>query len=101
MYVFLSFKQTKKGMNETNKQMKLSLSLCWCPFVVQQIISFQEIEKFTQSSGEDGIVLFRLGSMVQNLPEEKANMIALALAQIPQKVWYIAFVLNNYLNDSL
>lgn len=62
---------------------------------------FSGNQKVVQSSGEDGIVLFSLGSMVQNLPEGKANMIVLAPAQIPQKVWYIAFVLNNYLNDSL
>uniref|UniRef100_A0A9L0ICP7 Glucuronosyltransferase n=1 Tax=Equus asinus TaxID=9793 RepID=A0A9L0ICP7_EQUAS len=45
----------------------------------------KEIEEFVQGSGEDGIVVFSLGSIVQDLTEEKANMIALALAQIPQK----------------
>lgn len=47
---------------------------------------FQEMEEFVQSSGEDGVVVFSLGSMVKNLTEEKANLIASALAQIPQKV---------------
>ncbi|XP_004419188.1 PREDICTED: UDP-glucuronosyltransferase 2C1-like [Ceratotherium simum simum] len=46
----------------------------------------KELEEFVQSSGEDGVVVFTLGSMVQNLTEEKSNMIASALAQIPQKV---------------
>lgn len=46
----------------------------------------QEMEQFAQSSGEDGIVVFSLGSMVTNLTKEHANMIASALAQIPQKV---------------
>uniref|UniRef100_A0A8C6MKJ9 glucuronosyltransferase n=1 Tax=Moschus moschiferus TaxID=68415 RepID=A0A8C6MKJ9_MOSMO len=46
----------------------------------------KEMEEFVQSSGEDGIVVFSLGSMVKNLTEEKANCIASALAQIPQKV---------------
>ncbi|XP_053518650.1 UDP-glucuronosyltransferase 2B31-like isoform X3 [Artibeus jamaicensis] len=46
----------------------------------------KEMEQFVQSSGEDGIVVFSLGSMVSTLTEEKANMIASALAQIPQKV---------------
>ncbi|XP_036897821.1 UDP-glucuronosyltransferase 2B31-like isoform X1 [Sturnira hondurensis] len=46
----------------------------------------KEMEQFVQSSGEDGIVVFSLGSMVSNLTEEKANMIASALAQVPQKV---------------
>ncbi|TEA31977.1 hypothetical protein DBR06_SOUSAS15210013 [Sousa chinensis] len=45
-----------------------------------------KVNWFVQSSGEDGIVLLSLGSMVQNLPEGKANMIALAPVQIPQKV---------------
>ncbi|XP_066485299.1 UDP-glucuronosyltransferase 2A2-like [Tiliqua scincoides] len=46
----------------------------------------EEMEEFVQSSGEDGIVVFSLGSMVQNLTDEKGNMVALALSQIPQKV---------------
>lgn len=39
-----------------------------------------------QSSGDDGIVIFTLGSMVPNITREKGNIIASALAQIPQKV---------------
>ena len=46
----------------------------------------QEMEEFVQSSGENGIVVFTLGSMISNITEEKANVIASALAQIPQKV---------------
>ncbi|XP_006896877.1 PREDICTED: UDP-glucuronosyltransferase 2B17 [Elephantulus edwardii] len=46
----------------------------------------EEMEEFVQSSGEDGIVVFTLGSMVKSLPEEKTNMIASAIAKIPQKV---------------
>uniref|UniRef100_A0A3B5Q7C9 UDP-glucuronosyltransferase n=1 Tax=Xiphophorus maculatus TaxID=8083 RepID=A0A3B5Q7C9_XIPMA len=46
----------------------------------------KEMEKFVQSSGDAGIVVFSLGSMVKNLTTEKANMIASALAQLPQKV---------------
>ncbi|KAM8936904.1 UDP-glucuronosyltransferase 2B31 isoform 2-T2 [Lycaon pictus] len=45
-----------------------------------------EMEEFVQSSGENGIVVFSLGSMINNMPEERANVIASALAQIPQKV---------------
>lgn len=44
------------------------------------------MEEFVQSSGEHGIVVFSLGSMVQNLTDERSNMVALALSQIPQKV---------------
>ncbi|XP_057584125.1 UDP-glucuronosyltransferase 2B18-like isoform X2 [Hippopotamus amphibius kiboko] len=46
----------------------------------------KEMEEFVQSSGENGIVVFTLGSMVSNMTEERANVIASALAQIPQKV---------------
>ncbi|KAL4660466.1 UDP-glucuronosyltransferase 2A1-like isoform X1 [Arapaima gigas] len=45
-----------------------------------------DMEEFVQSSGNDGIVVFTLGSMIKNLTKEKANMIASALGQIPQKV---------------
>ncbi|XP_004419182.1 PREDICTED: UDP-glucuronosyltransferase 2B31-like [Ceratotherium simum simum] len=46
----------------------------------------KEMEEFAQSSGENGIVVFTLGSMISNMTEERANVIASALAQIPQKV---------------
>ncbi|XP_064004645.1 UDP-glucuronosyltransferase 2A2-like isoform X2 [Pogoniulus pusillus] len=46
----------------------------------------KEIEAFVQSSGEHGIIVFSLGSMVYNLTDEKSNMIARALSQLPQKV---------------
>ncbi|XP_030674297.1 UDP-glucuronosyltransferase 2B30 isoform X3 [Nomascus leucogenys] len=46
----------------------------------------KEMEEFVQSSGENGIVVFSLGSMVSNMSEERANVIASALAKIPQKV---------------
>ncbi|XP_051545477.1 UDP-glucuronosyltransferase 2A2-like isoform X2 [Myxocyprinus asiaticus] len=46
----------------------------------------QELEEFVQSSGDHGIVVFSLGSMINNLTMERANTIASALGQIPQKV---------------
>ncbi|XP_045389046.1 UDP-glucuronosyltransferase 2B4-like [Lemur catta] len=46
----------------------------------------KEMEDFVQSSGENGVVVFSLGSIVGNMTEERANVIASALAQIPQKV---------------
>ncbi|XP_033829234.1 UDP-glucuronosyltransferase 2A2-like [Periophthalmus magnuspinnatus] len=46
----------------------------------------KDIEEFVESSGDAGIVVFTLGSMINNLTAEKANMIASGLAQIPQKV---------------
>ncbi|XP_040822662.1 UDP-glucuronosyltransferase 2B14-like isoform X3 [Ochotona curzoniae] len=46
----------------------------------------KDMEDFVQSSGEEGVVVFSLGSMVSNMTEERANVIASALAQLPQKV---------------
>ncbi|XP_071339697.1 UDP-glucuronosyltransferase 2A2-like [Trachinotus anak] len=46
----------------------------------------EDMEEFVQTSGDAGIVVFTLGSMIKNITTEKANMIASALAQIPQKV---------------
>uniref|UniRef100_UPI0037E8E0A9 UDP-glucuronosyltransferase 2C1-like n=1 Tax=Semicossyphus pulcher TaxID=241346 RepID=UPI0037E8E0A9 len=46
----------------------------------------EDMEEFVQSSGDAGIVVFSLGSMIKNLTREKGNMMASALAQIPQKV---------------
>lgn len=44
------------------------------------------MEEFTQSSGDAGVVVFTLGSMIKNITKEKGNLIASALAQVPQKV---------------
>ncbi|KAL0963215.1 hypothetical protein UPYG_G00351220 [Umbra pygmaea] len=46
----------------------------------------EDMEEFVQSSGDDGIVVFSLGFLVKNLTTERANTIATALGQIPQKV---------------
>ncbi|KAJ1057313.1 hypothetical protein K5549_022068 [Capra hircus] len=48
--------------------------------------AIEEMEEFVQSSGENGIVVFSLGSMVSNMSEDRAEVIASAFAQIPQKV---------------
>lgn len=44
------------------------------------------MEEFVQSSGEHGVIVFTLGSMVHSLSDEKSNVIAKALSQLPQKV---------------
>ncbi|KAK7172633.1 hypothetical protein R3I93_002672 [Phoxinus phoxinus] len=46
----------------------------------------KDMEEFVQSSGDDGIVVFTLGSLIDKMPKEMSNRIASALAQIPQKV---------------
>ncbi|XP_078612951.1 UDP-glucuronosyltransferase 2B4-like isoform X2 [Branchiostoma floridae x Branchiostoma japonicum] len=46
----------------------------------------EEMEKFVQSSGDDGVVLVTFGSMIAAMPAELADMLAAAFARLPQKV---------------
>ncbi|XP_061403609.1 UDP-glucuronosyltransferase 2A2-like isoform X2 [Lethenteron reissneri] len=46
----------------------------------------EDFEEFAQSSGEHGLIVFSLGSMIKYMPVERAEVIASALAQLPQKV---------------
>ncbi|CAN9512913.1 unnamed protein product [Ophioblennius macclurei] len=46
----------------------------------------KDLEEFVQSSGDAGIVVFTLGSFIKNITMERGDVIASALAQIPQKV---------------
>nr|XP_021482930.1 UDP-glucuronosyltransferase 1-1 isoform X1 [Meriones unguiculatus] len=46
----------------------------------------QEFEAYINASGEHGIVVFSLGSMVSEIPQKKAMEIAEALGRIPQTV---------------
>ncbi|KAG7219211.1 hypothetical protein INR49_019271 [Caranx melampygus] len=45
-----------------------------------------ELEEFVQSSGEHGIIVMTLGTLVAQLPEDITEAIAAAFAQLPQKV---------------
>ncbi|CAL8259364.1 unnamed protein product [Arctogadus glacialis] len=45
-----------------------------------------DLEDFVQSSGEHGVIVMSLGSLVKGLPIEITNQIATAFAQLPQKV---------------
>ncbi|XP_051479764.1 UDP-glucuronosyltransferase 1A1-like isoform X5 [Apus apus] len=46
----------------------------------------QEFEAIVNASGEHGIVVFSLGSMVSDIPKERAKEIAKALGTVPQTV---------------
>ncbi|KAM9858377.1 UDP-glucuronosyltransferase 2B20-like [Aulostomus maculatus] len=46
----------------------------------------KELEEFVQSSGEHGVIIMTLGTLVAKLPEDIAEDIAAAFAQLPQKV---------------
>ncbi|XP_039906327.1 UDP-glucuronosyltransferase 2B31-like [Simochromis diagramma] len=46
----------------------------------------KELEDFVQSSGEHGVIVMTLGTLVEELPEDIAEDIAAAFAELPQKV---------------
>lgn len=46
----------------------------------------REVEDFVQSSGEHGVIVMTLGTLVASLPEDIVEDIAAAFAQLPQKV---------------
>ncbi|XP_041663088.1 UDP-glucuronosyltransferase-like [Cheilinus undulatus] len=45
-----------------------------------------ELKEFVEGSGDDGFIVFTLGSMVSNMPEEKAKQFFEAFRQLPQRV---------------
>ncbi|XP_027146820.1 UDP-glucuronosyltransferase-like isoform X2 [Larimichthys crocea] len=46
----------------------------------------EDLQEFVDGSGDDGFIVFTLGSMVSNMPEEKAQHFFDAFRQIPQRV---------------
>lgn len=50
------------------------------------VTSPQDLEEFVNGSGDDGFIVFTLGSMVENMPVEKAKEFFSAFGQIPQRV---------------
>ncbi|NP_001170807.1 UDP glucuronosyltransferase 1 family, polypeptide B2 precursor [Danio rerio] len=57
----------------------------------------KEVEEFVNGSGEHGIVVFSLGSLVSSMPKEKADIFFKAFSMIPQRVlWrYTGEIPNN------
>ncbi|XP_061142703.1 UDP-glucuronosyltransferase-like [Syngnathus typhle] len=47
-----------------------------------------DLEEFVEGSGQHGFIVFTLGSMVSNMPEEKAQQFLNAFRQIPQRVFW-------------
>ncbi|KAM9817423.1 UDP-glucuronosyltransferase 2B1-like [Neosynchiropus ocellatus] len=45
-----------------------------------------DLEEFVQSSGEHGVIVMSLGTLIGSLPGDLANKIAAAFARLPQKV---------------
>ncbi|XP_038847864.1 UDP-glucuronosyltransferase 2C1-like isoform X1 [Salvelinus namaycush] len=46
----------------------------------------QELEEFVHSSGEHGVIIMSLGTLVAQLPRDLTDELAAAFAQLPQKV---------------
>ncbi|XP_061128920.1 UDP glucuronosyltransferase 5 family, polypeptide G1 [Syngnathus typhle] len=60
-----------------------------------------DLEAFVQSSGEHGVVLMSLGTLVSALPRDVTEAIAAAFAQLPQKVvWRIKGEKPSSLGDN-
>ncbi|CAL8326731.1 unnamed protein product [Lota lota] len=62
-----------------------------------------ELEAFMQSSGEHGVVVMSLGTLVSALPKEMTEAIAEAFSKLPQKVvWrYLGQRPSNLANNTL
>uniref|UniRef100_A0A674P1U1 UDP glucuronosyltransferase 5 family, polypeptide F1 n=1 Tax=Takifugu rubripes TaxID=31033 RepID=A0A674P1U1_TAKRU len=46
----------------------------------------EHLEEFVQSSGEHGVIVMSLGTLIAELPQDLADQIAAAFAKMPQKV---------------
>lgn len=62
-----------------------------------------DLEEFVQSSGEHGVIMMTLGTLVGELPQDVAEEIAAAFAKMPQKVvWrYLGQRPDNLGNNTL
>ncbi|EHA98624.1 UDP-glucuronosyltransferase 1-5 [Heterocephalus glaber] len=65
----------------SSKETEADLPLFISPFL---FITTQEFEGYVNASGEHGIVVFSLGSMISDIPEKKAMAIAEGLGKVPQ-----------------
>lgn len=55
-------------------------------FICLVVYCVQEVEEFVEGSGEHGVVVFTLGSLVASMPKEKAEVFFKAFSMIPQRV---------------
>ncbi|XP_062383840.1 UDP-glucuronosyltransferase 1A1-like isoform X1 [Sardina pilchardus] len=62
----------------------------------------QELKEFVEGSGEHGIVVFTLGSLVESMPAEKAAIFFSAFSQIPQRVlWRYSGPLPDHVPENV
>nr|XP_029498400.1 UDP-glucuronosyltransferase-like isoform X1 [Oncorhynchus nerka] len=61
-----------------------------------------DLQEFVDESGEDGFVVFTLGSMISQMPEEKAKQFFDAFSKIPQRVvWRYTGVVPENIPDNV
>uniref|UniRef100_A0A4W5JXB9 UDP glucuronosyltransferase 1 family, polypeptide A1 n=1 Tax=Hucho hucho TaxID=62062 RepID=A0A4W5JXB9_9TELE len=61
-----------------------------------------DLQEFVGESGEDGFVVFTLGSMISQMPEEKAKQFFDAFSRIPQRVvWRYTGVVPENAPDNI
>nr|XP_046219504.1 UDP-glucuronosyltransferase-like isoform X2 [Oncorhynchus gorbuscha] len=61
-----------------------------------------DLQEFVDESGEDGFVVFTLGSMISQMPEEKAKQFFDAFRKIPQRVvWRYTGVVPENIPDNV
>uniref|UniRef100_A0A673ZAD1 glucuronosyltransferase n=1 Tax=Salmo trutta TaxID=8032 RepID=A0A673ZAD1_SALTR len=61
-----------------------------------------DLQEFVDESGEDGFVVFTLGSMISQMPEEKAKQFFDAFSRIPQRVvWRYTGVVPENAPDNI
>nr|XP_019595358.1 PREDICTED: UDP-glucuronosyltransferase 1-1-like isoform X5 [Rhinolophus sinicus] len=90
----LSFNSDRMTFLQRVKNMLIALaenflcSVVYSPYasLASEVLQKEEFEAYVNASGEHGIVVFSLGSMVSEIPEKKAMEIADALGKIPQTV---------------
>ncbi|XP_019595358.2 UDP-glucuronosyltransferase 1A1 isoform X5 [Rhinolophus sinicus] len=90
----LSFNSDRMTFLQRVKNMLIALaenflcSVVYTPYasLASEVLQKEEFEAYVNASGEHGIVVFSLGSMVSEIPEKKAMEIADALGKIPQTV---------------
>lgn len=60
---------------------------------ISPLTSLQDLQEFVDGSGDNGFIVFTLGSVVSNMPMEKAKLFLDAFGQIPQRVTIIIWLL--------
>lgn len=60
--------------------------ISYAHFFLYFFTSLQDLEEFVNGSGDDGFIVFSMGSMVSSMPLKKAELFLDAFRQIPQRV---------------